>query len=139
MSSVRKSKGRKFFKIKPLNLYFGISTHSWNIELVKRLRQDHQRYSINLKLFLQGPANLNFFSEPKKKSAYWWVLWWGTYAKCLEKDETVEHFLCRCSIFFRVRRWTLSCFELCEEELISADLKSIYIFFLSNRREDLGR
>ncbi len=57
-----------------------------------------------------------------------------TCVKCLEEDETVEHFLCRCPIFSRVRRRILGDFELRSEELISADLKSVLSFIKSTRR-----
>ncbi len=57
-----------------------------------------------------------------------------TCAKCLEEDETVEHFVCRCPIFSRVRRRTLGDFELRTEELISADLKSVLSFIKATRR-----
>jgi hypothetical protein len=57
-----------------------------------------------------------------------------TCAKCLEEDETVEHFLCRCPIFSRVRRRTLGDLELCCEQLISADLKSLLSFIKATRR-----
>jgi hypothetical protein len=120
----------------------------------ERLRQDHQQYWINRvdcrqsKLFLQGPSkNQTKFLLNLKRQEFRLLVSVvtghctlnnhmktmrlansPTCAKCLEEDETVEYFVCRCPIFSRVRRRTLGDFELRSEELISADLKSVLSF-----------
>jgi ribonuclease HI len=120
----------------------------------ERLRQNHQQYWINRvdcrqsKLFLQGPSKnqTNFLLSLKRQELRLLVsVVTGhctlnnhmktmrlanspTCAKCLEEDETLEHFVCRCPIFSRVRRRTLGDFELRSDELISADFKSLLSF-----------
>ncbi len=126
----------------------------------ERLRQDHQQYWINRvdrrqsKLFLQGPSRdqTNFLLGIKRQKLRLPVsdvtrhctvnnhmktmrlANSPTCAKCLEVDETVEHFVCRCPIFSRERRRTLGDFELCCEQLISADLESLLSFIKVTRR-----
>jgi hypothetical protein len=125
----------------------------------ERLRQHNQLYWINRvdcrqsKLFLQGPSKnqTKFLLGLKRQELRLLVsVVAGHYtlnnhtknmrlansptcAKCLEEDETVEHFVCRCPNFSRVRRRTLGDFELRSEELISAVLKSVLSFFKTTR------
>jgi ribonuclease HI len=51
-----------------------------------------------------------------------------TCNRCLEEDETVEHFLCRCPAFSQARNRNIGGYELDSEELCSIDLNNVLKF-----------
>jgi hypothetical protein len=51
-----------------------------------------------------------------------------TCPKCLEEDETAEHFVCRCPIYSRPRMDIWGAYELQTSELVSLDIKTILTF-----------